>query len=273
MNERPDDSSRGATGASGTRRRVAPAAVRFQPPGAAAELPVPDPARPSPTTRTGDHRAEPSTGRGRAGRPGEQRGEDRGEERGEAARTIGYLIGYARVSTTEQDTRAQHDALTAAGCTRIFSDTASGALTERPQLGAALDFLRPGDTLVVVRLDRLGRSLRHLIETVEALEGRGVGFRSLRESIDTTTPGGRLIFHVFGALAEFERELIKERTVAGLAAARARGRTGGRPVAMSPAKERQARAMKAAGDSVTEIAAVLGVSRATVYRRLADLPR
>jgi len=197
MSERPDDTSRRATGTSGTRRRVAPVAVRFQPPVAAIELSPSAPAPATPTTRASGCRGEPAAENGRA------RGEV--EERGGAAQTYGYLIGYARVSTTEQDTRAQLDALTAAGCARISSDTASGALTERPQLGAALDFLRPGDTLVVVRLDRLGRSLRHLIETVEALEGRGIGFRSLRESIDTTTPGGRLIFHVFGAPAEFER--------------------------------------------------------------------
>jgi len=181
---------------------------------------------------------------------------------------VGYAIGYARVSTHEQDAVLQHDALTESGCARIFTDTASGAIAERPQLAAALDQLRPGDTLVVWRLDRLGRSLRHLIETVEMLEQRGVGFRSLRESIDTTTPGGRLVFHVFGALAEFERELIRERTLAGLASARARGRVGGRPPAMTPAKLRQARAMRAAGSSVSEIAEVIGVGRATVYRHL-----
>src|SRR5919201_955449 len=138
-------------------------------------------------------------------------------------------IGYARVSTQDQTLDLQKDALTKAGCERLFSDTASGASTERKGLEQALGQLREGDTLVVWRLDRLGRSLPHLIETVTALEQRGIGFRSLTESIDTTTSGGKLIFHIFGALAEFERNLIRERTLAGLAAARARGRSGGRP--------------------------------------------
>src|SRR5512146_3189384 len=139
------------------------------------------------------------------------------------------LVGYARVSTADQTPALQRDALSAAGCGRLFTDTASGAKAERPGLDEALEFLRPGDTLVVWRLDRLGRSLRHLIETVSLLEQRGIGFRSLQESIDTTTSGGKLVFHVFGALAEFERDLIRERTSAGLLAARARGRKGGRP--------------------------------------------
>jgi len=138
------------------------------------------------------------------------------------------LIGYARVSTAEQDTALQTDALRKAGCERIFEDTVSGAKTDRPGLTAALAWLRDGDVLVVWRLDRLGRSMAHLIETVSALESRGVGLRSLTESIDTTTPGGLLIFHVFGALGQFERDLIRERTRAGLAAAAARGRKGGR---------------------------------------------
>src|SRR5690348_6581068 len=138
-------------------------------------------------------------------------------------------VGYARVSTGEQTLDLQLDALAAAGCDRVFQDTASGAKAERPGLARALDFLRPGDTLVVWRLDRLGRSLQHLIQTLTALDQRGVGFKSLTESIDTTTPGGKLVFHIFGALAEFERDLIRERTQAGLAAARARGRTGGHP--------------------------------------------
>ncbi len=163
----------------------------------------------------------------------------------------------------------QHDSLNAAGCLRIFSDTASGALDERPELARLLDQLRDGDTLVVWRLDRLGRSLRHLIETVTALADRGVGFRSLQESIDTTTPGGRLIFHGFGALSEFERELIRERTHAGLAAARARGRKGGRPSVMTPAKLAVARDMYASREhTIAAIAAIVGVSRATLYRAL-----
>jgi DNA invertase Pin-like site-specific DNA recombinase len=136
------------------------------------------------------------------------------------------LIGYARVSTAEQDTALQTDALRKAGCERVFEDTASGAKADRPGLADALAYLRDGDVLAVWRLDRLGRSLPHLIETIGALEARGVGFRSLTEAIDTTTPGGRLIFHVFGALGQFERDLIRERTKAGLTAAAARGRKG-----------------------------------------------
>lgn len=179
------------------------------------------------------------------------------------------LLGYARVSTGEQELALQHDALTAAGCVRIFSDTASGALEERVELARALDHLREGDTLVVWRLDRLGRSLRHLIDTVTALADRGVGFRSLQESIDTTTPGGRLIFHVFGALAEFERELIRERTQAGLAAARARGRKGGRRTVMTTDKLKVAREMHRSREhTIAAIAQVVGVSRATIYRAL-----
>src|ERR687895_389947 len=139
------------------------------------------------------------------------------------------LIGYARVSTHDQTLTLQQDALEKAGCTKIFTDTASGAKTERKGLDDALTYVRKGDTLVVWRLDRLGRSLPHLIATMTALEDRGIGFKSLTENIDTTTSGGKLIFHIFGALAEFERNLIRERTTAGLMAARARGRKGGRP--------------------------------------------
>lgn len=140
-----------------------------------------------------------------------------------------HALGYARVSTGDQDAQLQHDALTAAGCYRIFTDTASGALQLRPELGKLMDQLRPGDTLVVWRLDRLGRSIRHLIDQLSELQERGIEFRSLQENIDTSSPGGRLVFHIFASLAEFERDLIRERTNAGLAAARARGRTGGRP--------------------------------------------
>ena len=136
------------------------------------------------------------------------------------------LIGYARVSTAEQDTALQTDALRNAGCERVFEDTASGAKADRPGLADALAYLRDGDVLVVWRLDRLGRSLPHLIETVGALDARGVGFLSLTESIDTTTSGGRLIFHVFGALGQFERDLFRELTKARLTAAAARGRKG-----------------------------------------------
>src|SRR5437870_5635697 len=145
---------------------------------------------------------------------------------------MAHLLGYARVSTSDQNPDLQLDALKGAGCFRVFVDRASGALDERPELTKALDQLRPGDTLVVWKLDRLGRSLRHLIDTVAELQRRDVGFRSLQESIDTTTPGGKLVFHIFGALAEFERDIVRQRTLAGLAAARARGRAGGRPPSM-----------------------------------------
>ncbi len=159
----------------------------------------------------------------------------------EAAVTfIDMLLGYARVSTDDQTTRLQLDALEAAGCDRTFSERASGASSERPVLAEVLSHSRDGDTLVVWRLDRLGRSLPHLIETVQKLEGAGVALRSLTEGIDTTTSNGRLIFHLFGALAQFERELIRERTMAGLAAARARGRKGGRPPKLSAEKLRVA---------------------------------
>ena len=137
------------------------------------------------------------------------------------------LVGYARVSTAGQDFTLQKDALRQAGCQRLFEDVASGVKAARPGLAEALDYMRGGDTLVVWRLDRLGRSLSHLIEVVRELDDDGIGFRSLREHVDTTTTGGKLVFHVFGALAEFERELIRERTSAGLKAARARGRVGG----------------------------------------------
>src|SRR5947209_797764 len=139
------------------------------------------------------------------------------------------LIGYARVSTQDQTLNLQLDALNKAGCNRIFTDTISGSIQERKGLEEALSFVRPGDSLVVWRLDRLGRSLKHLIETIGQLNRKGIGFRSITESIDTTTSSGKLVFHVFGALAEFERDLIRERTKAGLAAARMRGRLGGRP--------------------------------------------
>src|SRR5712692_7195169 len=139
------------------------------------------------------------------------------------------LIGYARVSTQDQTLNLQKDALEKIGCSTIFTDTISGATTERKGLDAALAYVREGDTLVVWRLDRLGRTLKHLIETVTDLSKRHIGFQSLTENIDTTTSGGKLIFHIFGALAEFERDLIRERTQAGLLAARARGRVGGRP--------------------------------------------
>jgi DNA invertase Pin-like site-specific DNA recombinase len=180
----------------------------------------------------------------------------------------GYRLGYARVSTLDQDPALQQDALLKAGCQQIFVDKASGKLESRPALDELLGQARPGDTVVVWRLDRLGRSLRHLLETVTELERRGVAFISVTENIDTSTPGGRLVFHLFGALAEFERDLIRERTEAGLAAARARGRRGGRPTVWTEAKLRTARAMRQQGDDVSTIARVLGVSRASVYRVL-----
>ena len=178
-------------------------------------------------------------------------------------------IGYARVSTADQDPRAQLDALEAAGCALVFTDHASGALASRPQLDAALDRLRAGDALVVWRLDRLGRSLRHLIDVVRLLEERGADLRSLTESIDTDTPTGRLLFHVAGAFAQFERDLVRERTMAGLTAARARGRTGGRPTVMTPARVETAKRMRADGKTIGAIAEVLGVGRSSVGRALA----
>ena len=178
------------------------------------------------------------------------------------------LIGYARVSTAEQDTALQTDALRKAGCERIFEDTVSGAKADRPGLTAALAYVREGDALVVWRLDRLGRSLPHLIETVGALEGRGVGFRSLMEAIDTTTSGGRLIFHVFGALGQFERDLIRERTKAGLAAAAARGRKGGRKPVVTSEKLQRAREHLANGLNVREVAARLKIGKTALYAAL-----
>jgi|SRR5581483_7647882 len=181
-------------------------------------------------------------------------------------------IGYARISTDEQSLALQLDALKGAGCERVFTDTISGASDERPGLEEALDHLRDGDALVVWRLDRLGRSLRSLIELMNQLASRGVGFQSLTEQVDTTTPSGKLIFHVFGALAEFERDLIRERTRAGLAAARARGRKGGHPrvaALNSPRKVAIARALyEDKRNSISDVCQTLGVSRATLYRYL-----
>ena len=181
------------------------------------------------------------------------------------------LIGYARVSTQDQHLHLQHDALHHVGCEKVFTDTVGGTSAERRGLAAALDYLRPGDTLVVWRLDRLGRSLKHLIETVTDLRDRGIGFKSLTEQIDTTTPGGKLVFHVFGALAEFERDLIRERTRAGLAAARARGRLGGRPKKLeTAAKVAMAQALyHDKRHAIAEICRTLGISRATLYRYIA----
>ena len=177
------------------------------------------------------------------------------------------LIGYARVSTQDQNSNFQLDALREAGCDRVFEEQASGAQRDRPQLSAAIDYMRAGDTLVVWRLDRLARSLKQLIETVEYLEDAEAGFKSLAENIDTTTAGGRLVFHVFGALAEFERTLIRERTGAGLAAARARGRVGGRPAALSEADKAIATAlMRDSSISMSQIAKRLGCAVSTLHR-------
>jgi DNA invertase Pin-like site-specific DNA recombinase len=179
------------------------------------------------------------------------------------------LVGYARVSTLDQKPTLQIDALKAAGCTRIFTEKASGAQRERPELSAALDYIRQGDTLVVWKLDRLARSMRQLIETVEDLQSRGIELRSLTESIDTATPGGRLVFHIFGALAEFERAVIRERTSAGLQAARERGKKGGRPRTLGPKDLAAAKAMLAdPAIRVEDVAARLKVSPATLYRHL-----
>src|SRR5215211_3376429 len=173
------------------------------------------------------------------------------------------LIGYARVSTTDQTLALQQDALKAASCEKIFTDTASGSRTDRPGLTEAMQFARAGDTLVVWRLDRLGRSLAHLIQSIKDLQERGVQFKSLEEQLDTGTSGGKLVFHVFGALAEFERDLIRERTMAGLSAARARGRRGGRP-GLSPEKVRQLRTLAAdRTNKIEDICKTLRISRAT----------
>jgi DNA invertase Pin-like site-specific DNA recombinase len=177
------------------------------------------------------------------------------------------LVGYGRVSTRDQNAVLQREALLAAGCERIFEEAASGAQRDRPQLMAALDYLRPGDTLTVWKLDRLARSLKQLIETVEELERRKIGFRSLTEAIDTTMPGGRLIFQIFGALAKFERGLIRERTRAGLESARAKGRLSGRPRKLTTKDIEAAKVLLSGTDlSVEEVARRIGTSPATLYR-------
>jgi DNA invertase Pin-like site-specific DNA recombinase len=184
----------------------------------------------------------------------------------------GALIGYARVSTRDQNLDRQLIALEAAGCQRIYSDKKSGKNIEREELRKALDYLRPGDTLVVSALDRLGRSIQDLITIVGGLRADGIGFRSLHESLDTTTPGGRLVFHVFAALAEFIRELIVQGTHEGLAAARARGERLGRPPAMTAEQIRHARSMLADPEaSIASVAKLLGVSRTTIYKYVPEL--
>jgi len=179
------------------------------------------------------------------------------------------LVGYARVSTREQHPEAQTDALSAAGCEKVFVDLASGTLAKRPALEQALGYLRAGDTLVVTKLDRLGRSVRNLKQIADDLQARHVGLRALSQGIDTTTPGGRLFFHMLAAIAEFEHDLIVERTHDGLAAARARGRNGGPKFKMTSTRIAQARAMYDDGKhTVQQIADTFGVSRPTIYRHL-----
>src|SRR6266511_5238617 len=181
----------------------------------------------------------------------------------------GMMVGYARVSTLDQNPALQITALTNAGCESIFTEKASGAQRERPELKAALDYIRAGDTLVVWKLDRLARSMRQLIETVEDLHTRGIELRSLTESIDTATPGGRLVFHIFGALAEFERAVIRERTSAGLQAARERRKKGARPRTLGLGDLAAAKALLAdPAIRVEDVAARLKVSPATLYRHL-----
>jgi DNA invertase Pin-like site-specific DNA recombinase len=179
------------------------------------------------------------------------------------------LVGYARVSTQDQNPALQLDALKATGCEKVFIEKASGAQRDRPELAAALSYMRPGDSLVVWKLDRLARSMPQLIDTVSRLEDQGIGFRSLTEAIDTTTAGGKLVFHIFGALAEFERSVIRERTRAGLKAARDRGRKGGRPPALSAPDLAAAKALlRDPAITVDEVAMRLKVSPATLYRHL-----
>ena len=177
-------------------------------------------------------------------------------------------VGYARVSTIDQDPTLQLDALAAAGCAKVFEDRASGARADRAGLRSALEYVRDGDVLIVWKLDRLGRSLPHLIETMTSRATRGVGFRSITEAIDTTTPGGRLVFHLFGALGEFERDLIQERTRAGLAAAVARGRKGGRKPVVTSEKLKLARTFIAKGLTVREAATRLRVGKTALYDAL-----
>lgn len=175
-------------------------------------------------------------------------------------------IGYARVSTNEQTVHAQVDALEAAGCERIFTEVASGGNKTRPTLAEAIQYLRDGDVLVCYKMDRVARSLPHLIEIMDGLNTRNIGFQSLTEDINTTTPSGKLIFHIFGAISEFERDLIRERTMSGLAAARRRGRIGGRPKAMTDTKKVAAIKLLTSGTPAKDVAETIGVSLPTLYR-------
>ena len=171
------------------------------------------------------------------------------------------LVGYARISTNDQNLRMQEDALKAAGCEELYTDIASGVKAERPGLNNALSYLRKGDTLVVWKLDRLGRSLGNLIQIIKDLSKKEIGFKCLQENIDTTTSGGQLIFHIFGALAQFERELIKERTQAGLKAARVRGRLGGRPALLNKQQVKKLRDHYEKGDlSINEICKLFNIT-------------
>ena len=182
------------------------------------------------------------------------------------------IFAYARVSTTDQNPDLQFDALKQSGFDRLFTDKASGAKTDRPEFNKLLGQLRPGDSILIWKLDRLGRSLRHLLDVVDQLNGIGVGLKSLTDPIDTTTSQGKLIFNIFAALAEFERDLIRERTMAGLAAARARGRIGGRPKGLTPEGKRNAIAaaslFREGNHTIPEICEALSISKSTFYRYL-----
>ncbi len=177
------------------------------------------------------------------------------------------IIGYARVSTDDQNLDGQLDALKAAGAGKIFADTITGTARSRPELDRLLDQLRQGDVITVTKYDRLARSLRDLLDIVDTVQAHGAGFRSLAEDIDTTTPAGRLVFHVFASIAQFERERISERTKEGLEAARKRGRVGGRPPALSAAQKAEVRRMRdEEGRPLPEIAGLFKVSAKTIRR-------
>lgn len=179
------------------------------------------------------------------------------------------LIGYARVSTDDQNLHLQHDELKKAGCEKFFDDKITGSKIERPGLDAAIDYAREGDVIVIWRLDRLSRSLKDLIQVVGDLESQGIGLRSINESIDTTSSSGKLIFHIFGALAEFERNLIRERTHAGLKAARARGKMGGRPKKLTDEKAKLAQDLyNEKTRTITQICELVDVSKPTLYKYL-----
>ena len=182
----------------------------------------------------------------------------------------GLLVGYARVSTLDQDPQLQLDALLEAGVDsrQIFQEKISGISNIRPKLSEVLEYLQEKDVLIVWKLDRLGRSLQDLIGIVDQLQKRGIGFKSLTEGIDTTNPGGMLVFHIFGALAQFERELMRERTKAGLIAARKKGRIGGRPRSLNEEQREVMKSLLENGKSVTSIARTLNTSRFTIYREI-----